>query len=168
MRQATSKVEEDLCERMEEIDDLTVKRDSLDRKCIRLREYIKQLTAKCEEWAETYRLKSMELEEVRKAPRDHCSECRVLEETAAAAGGQNSALKSEVARRLKGGAMATPKENRVSWGQLTPYLSRETGPMDTAKKAIGATAMPKTPLQLHHGNIPQDSNSRAGIFDISS
>jgi len=58
----------ELEQRAEEIHRLTTKNEALDRKCIRLREYIKKLTLKCEEWAESYQSQSASTEEAR---RDH-------------------------------------------------------------------------------------------------
>jgi len=47
-------VSDEIGNKDEEISKLRRKNESLDRKCARMREYVKNLTSKCKEWEETY------------------------------------------------------------------------------------------------------------------
>ena len=49
-----------------ERDGLSSKNESLNKKCTRLRDYVKSLTEKCEEWSESYRIQSNEVVSTKK------------------------------------------------------------------------------------------------------
>ena len=65
MNDRVSTLEKLLEGKNDQITDLGAKKESLERKCIRLREYIKRLTKKCEEWTCSYREQQTCLKEVK-------------------------------------------------------------------------------------------------------
>ena len=77
-REKAISVEGNAVETTDKLDQAKERNESLDRKCIRLREYIAKLTKKCEEWASSYRSLTKDLKLANQEKLDLVGQINVL------------------------------------------------------------------------------------------
>uniref|UniRef100_A0A7S4J804 Uncharacterized protein n=1 Tax=Odontella aurita TaxID=265563 RepID=A0A7S4J804_9STRA len=189
-RESASKAEEELLERTEELVELREKHDSLDRKCVRLRDYIKKLTGKCEEWSTHYEESSKQSTDTMRAhqaARDRiaelerelaaarsCSECKALGRAVSTEEGKREVLREQIserkrqqqrartAREASGGKARTGGPTNT--GKKTKVVSWNATPSDKKRTPSG---YPKTPLRSLDSNS-MNLNNRRGLTTPAS